>query len=324
MATINEVQVKRPMSTKQIDVDAEHSNQDISIKKDIFYQNPEQPKNTTDLGLDLLANKTTPDDEYEDYTDDEQEYEDDENDEQEYEQDQVYDDDEYQEDEPERPVLTLEQTQEKKAYYLHQLGRFTKRGVKHIRQLGMHHSLEDIENEYRRIKKEMEIDSAINYGRQGLMFCIQTIERLNGHFDPVGARLDGWSQQVYTELNNYDEIFEELYEKYHTRVKMMPELKLIFALSASGFMFHIQKSIIEKTSQNGNMVHSLMNAMNNLNKVNESGKREMKGPSMNTDELLQQLSQDADETVSLTDSNHSLEIQSVSVPTPKKRGRKPK
>ena len=51
-------------------------------------------------------------------------------------------------------------------------------------------------------------------------------------------------------VNDYDEIFEELYDKYNTKTKVAPELKLMFALGGSAFMFHLTNTMF-KTSLPG-------------------------------------------------------------------------
>ena len=45
-------------------------------------------------------------------------------------------------------------------------------------------------------------------------------------------------------VNDYDEVFEELHDKYGESVKMAPELKLISMVAGSGFMFHLTNSLL--------------------------------------------------------------------------------
>jgi hypothetical protein len=48
------------------------------------------------------------------------------------------------------------------------------------------------------------------------------LEWANGRFDPFDVRLDGWSEAVHENVEDFDEIFEELYDKYKERGKMPP------------------------------------------------------------------------------------------------------
>ena len=70
-----------------------------------------------------------------------------------------------------------------------------------------------------------------------LMACVTGLEFLNGKFDPFDVKLDGWSESVNENLNDYDEIFEELWEKYGGEGDgIAPELRLLMTLAGSAFM----------------------------------------------------------------------------------------
>jgi hypothetical protein len=49
-------------------------------------------------------------------------------------------------------------------------------------------------------------------------------------------------------VSDYDEVFEELHDKYSDSVKMAPELKLIAMVAGSGFMFHLTNSLFKSAS----------------------------------------------------------------------------
>ena len=50
-----------------------------------------------------------------------------------------------------------------------------------------------------------------------LMACITGVEFLNNKFDPFDVKLDGWSEQINENIDDYDEIFAELHEKYQVK-----------------------------------------------------------------------------------------------------------
>ena len=60
---------------------------------------------------------------------------------------------------------------------------------------------------------------------------------LNNQFDPINAKLDGWSNQVKDDVDHgdYDEVFEELYDKYTNRFQMPPEMRLASMLGTSPY-----------------------------------------------------------------------------------------
>lgn len=168
---------------------------------------------------------------------------------------------------------SFETIQKEKSHYIYQLGKFQKKGIQVNRRFSMEHPLEEIRGEYFRIKKENDTDAGVNYCRQGLMFAISTIEMANGKFK-IGGRLDGWSQNVMAGIDSYDDVFEELYDKYYSEMKMSPEIKLISMIAGSAFMVHLQ------------------NSMSGLGSMPEV-QRDMEGPKIDTDELLRELNDEA-------------------------------
>ena len=55
------------------------------------------------------------------------------------------------------------------------------------------------------------------------------------------------------EINTYDEVFEDLYEKYKESANMAPELKLVFMVASSAFWFHISNNMSKSVMGNMNM-----------------------------------------------------------------------
>ena len=79
-----------------------------------------------------------------------------------------------------------------------------------------------------------------------ITFC-SGIEFLNGRFDPINAKLDGWSESVHENIVDYDEVFEELHEKYSGSGEMAPELKLIMMVGGSAFMYHLTNTMFKSS-----------------------------------------------------------------------------
>jgi len=232
---------------------------------------------------------------------------------------------------PEPPQISYEEMQQQKAYYLSQLKRLEKQGYLSAKRYGVEHNLEDIKGEVLRIRKERELEDGIKYCKQGLMFFVSTIEMANERFDPFGAKLSGWSNVVMAEQDSYDGVFEELYEKYHTKIQMAPEIKLISMIAGSAMMFHLQKSLVDKAMGSSDIAKALSNILGKG--TNGTGtpaasnihQEEMRGPSINTDELLRKLSEEnASDISSLSSEDSEINEKVINIPLPKKRGRKPK
>ena len=141
--------------------------------------------------------------------------------------------------------------EEEKQNLLYKLEQLEKRHKVNVsRKFTMRDDLEEIRYEYNKLKKRREVEGSVKFSRKMLMACVTGIEYLNGRFDPFDVKLEGWSESVHENINDYDEIFEELYEKYKGAAKMSPEIKLLLTLGGSAFMFHLTNTMF-KTSLPG-------------------------------------------------------------------------
>jgi len=73
------------------------------------------------------------------------------------------------------------------------------------------------------------------------------LELLNNKFDPFDVKLDGWAEQLNENMEDYDDIFSELHEKYKSKAKMAPELKLLFQLGGSAIMVHMTNTMFKSS-----------------------------------------------------------------------------
>lgn len=125
---------------------------------------------------------------------------------------------------------------------LYQFERLEKRGHVLPKKFSLSSSYEEMKFEFNRIKRDIKLDSAIKFQRKVLMTTVNGIEILNNNFNPIGAKLNGWSNKVYEDLDDYDDIFEELYDKYKGKTQIPPEIRLLMSLSGSAFIYHMSNS----------------------------------------------------------------------------------
>jgi hypothetical protein len=204
-----------------------------------------------------------------------------------------------------------EKIRKEKAYALFQLKKLCEKGYNASREYNMDHDLSDIQDEVSRIKKEMEIERSIRLARQGLTLISSLIETGNSRFDPLGIDLDGWSESLHANIEDYDEVFEELYEKYHTTISMSPEIKLLLMLTGSAVSFHITKKMLGSGMAAPDIMNSVGSALGG-----------MKGPSGDgVADILAKMK--LNEKRGSISSDSSQEIPSLSIPAkPKPKGRK--
>ena len=111
----------------------------------------------------------------------------------------------------------------------------------------MESSLLEMQGEYETIMDEKAKANSIKFQANMMMAAINGIEFLNGRFDPFDIKLDGWGEQINENIDDYDEIFGELHEKYKSKAKMSPELKLLFQLGGSAAMLHMTNTMFKSS-----------------------------------------------------------------------------
>lgn len=162
---------------------------------------------------------------------------------------------------------------------LFKLDKMKRLGIQGIKSFNMSSDLAEMEDELSRVKKEREIESSIKFQRKCLMAVVTGAELLNNKFDFLDFKLDGWSEQVHENIDEYNEVFEELHEKYKEKAKMAPEIKLMFMLGGSAFMYHVTNSMFKNSipgmedimKQNPDLMKQFANAA--INQINDPEER---------------------------------------------------
>ena len=126
-----------------------------------------------------------------------------------------------------------------KAELINKLQRLEAKGFPVSKRFTLDNTLDEIKAEYTRLVDARQLETSIRFQRNMMMGLVTGIEWMNNKFDPFDLKLDGWSEGVHENIEDYDEIFEELYDKYKERGKMPPEARLLFQLAGSGFMCHV-------------------------------------------------------------------------------------
>ena len=149
------------------------------------------------------------------------------------------------EDDLPQKKMTNEEILKEKFSCLRKLEALEKKGVKLTKRYDMESPLMEMQGEYEMIVSERERSSSCKFQGRMLMAAITGLEFLNNKFDPFDVKLDGWAEQVNENINDYDDIFAELHEKYKSKAKMAPELKLLFQLGGSAIMVHMTNTMFK-------------------------------------------------------------------------------
>ncbi len=143
--------------------------------------------------------------------------------------------------------LTKEQILKEKFEILRKLDTLETKGATLSKKYTMDSELNEMKGEYEFLMNEKEKQNSMKFQGKVLTTMITGLEFLNSKFDPFDVKLDGWSEQINENIEDFDEIFAELHEKYKSKAKMAPEIKLLFQLASSGIMIHMTNTMFKSS-----------------------------------------------------------------------------
>jgi hypothetical protein len=186
--------------------------------------------------------------------------------------------------------------EDEKAALLTKIERLKKKGIASVARLSGYSDIDEIRTEFKRMMYSVELDQSTKFARRMLVACCTGIEFMNKRFDPFDVQLDGWSETIMENLDDYDDVFEELHNKYKTKVQMAPELKLVMMVGGSAMMFHLTNSMFKSAfpsmnqvvKQNPDLVKNMVEAISKTAppQLSTDGRQEMRGPGIDLGSLL--------------------------------------
>jgi len=254
----------------------------------------------------------------------------------------------------ERPRDGYSNVDEEKSALLNKLKRLEAKGFSVNKRLNAYSHVDDLRREVERITHDIDVERSIKFSRRMLVACVTGLEFLNRRYSPFDLQLDNWAESVHENIDDYDGVFERLYEKYHKKMEVAPEVELILMLGSSAFMFHLSNSLFKAMpnmndviKQNPDLVKSMMSAVANTSakqassQAQQGGEYEMSGPGIDLGALMGGLGMppapvntsrevvDDDDDVSdivsevdieLEDDDEEQVVKEVALPPAKKKG----
>ena len=205
--------------------------------------------------------------------------------------------------EEEKPSPGYKTIDEEKADLVNKIGRLEKKGFTVNKRLNAYSPIDELRTEVKRITYSIDVDKSVKFSRRMLIACTTGLEFMNKKYNPFEIQLDGWSENVMENVEDYDEVFEELYVKYRSKMAVAPEIKLIMMLGGSAMMFHLTNSMFKSVmpnmndviKQNPELVQNMMSAVQNTvpksqqqtgDTTDANGRREMQGPGLDISSLM--------------------------------------
>ncbi len=151
------------------------------------------------------------------------------------------------------PKLTGQQLRMKKIDLLRKLSDLKTKGYKLTKEYDFNSSIEEMEYEYDLLKSFADRRNGIKLYKNTIINFTNLVEFFNDKYDPFGAELNGWSEHMSVEVDTYDDVLEELYEKYKGAGKSLPpEVKLLILIGFSASAFHFTKKHMSNLPAAGN------------------------------------------------------------------------
>lgn len=216
-----------------------------------------QPKPLNLFAKKKPSKKTRPVPEEEDEDDESEGGEEDEEDlsEDEFDDEDEDDDEEEEDDDPQQLALreqplSRRELIRRKAQVLAKLERrerFTGQRIDYKTDM----SLEELEVIDAKYSYQANSDVSVKIMRQLLMFSVATIESISKSMPFLQLDLESWSETVFLNLNQYDELLFEIYDYYSSDIDVNPLIKLGFAIVSSAMMHSFSRKIMRNAVSMG-------------------------------------------------------------------------
>lgn len=144
--------------------------------------------------------------------------------------------------------LSDREKRRKKRMMLKKLDEWYEKGIiKSSSHFNMDSDYNEIEDEYESCLEEKRRKDSVKLQGWWFLTFVNSIEYANTVFNPFDLNLDGWGEQVSEDIDSYEEIFSELYNKYKGG-KLSPELSLLLRLGFSAAVVNITNKALSTST----------------------------------------------------------------------------
>ncbi|CAM9101202.1 unnamed protein product [Ectocarpus sp. 8 AP-2014] len=159
-----------------------------------------------------------------------------------------------------------------KVEMLTRIANLSKNGFTTTRQWDVTDDIDEIRYECYRMQRESNSKKSIKIMRRVLVTITTLVETGNAYFNPFNLRLNGFSESMMLNLNDYDDCFEQIHHKYSGRSSVGPEMQILFTFMSAAIFHHAGNAIGQngdgttaKKKSTANAMSSVMSMMGMLN-----------------------------------------------------------
>jgi Family of unknown function (DUF5767) len=119
--------------------------------------------------------------------------------------------------------------------------------IKHNSHFDLDSNYEEVEDEYESAMEDKRRKDSVKLQGWWFMTFINSMEYANAAFNPFDLNLDGWGEQVSEDIDSYEEIFAELYDKYKGG-KLAPEISLLLRVGFSAAVLNFSNKALSSAT----------------------------------------------------------------------------
>lgn len=141
--------------------------------------------------------------------------------------------------------IPANQMLKKKKSLLSRLKALEKKGVELNGKYDENSDIQEIMAELEVQAEEVSRMESIKVQGQAMLAFVNGIEYLNKKFNPFDLELDGFGDQVNENIQDFDDMFAELHNKYKDKVYVPVELRILGTLAGSGALIHFSNTMMK-------------------------------------------------------------------------------
>ena len=129
---------------------------------------------------------------------------------------------------------------------------YEKGHIKNHSHFNLDSAYDEVEDEYEQAIEDKRRKDGIKLYGHWLTTFINTVEYGNAIFNPFDLNLDGWGEQISENVDDYEDIFAELHDKYKG-TKMAPEIALLMRIGFSAAVLNFRTRHFPRRSRDSRM-----------------------------------------------------------------------
>jgi len=182
-------------------------------------------------------------------------------------------------------MLSQEEIMLEKQKIILEFARLEKRGVTFTKHFTLNSDLNEMKFELMKSKKVFQLERDLKIARNLLWNGAKVItfgSNLLSKYTPIDLELEGWPDELKSNIYDYDDVLEKLIEKYKSKVDAPPEIQLGYMLLSSAIQYSaankVPKVFAKMMGVRNQEYDPSQSFENNINKMETTAKGPIRGP----------------------------------------------